>query len=237
MKGKPFRAERTILILVHELFHCFQTDAVQIAYGNLSYNADAEYALYSSIEGLALDAAYRESDPVKARAFLKDFLLARELKRRSMSDRQAREESSDDVREGTAVYSEVRTLEILRDGFKPGLSAADDSFYGGFKGIDGLFRDYAERLKTSAEDLFDTKGKCYTYGCFQALLLQRHFPGWQEPFAREPRLLDEELGKRMALTGEDRAKAEKRFKAVYGFAALKAKTRKPWSSAKPRSTP
>jgi hypothetical protein len=226
MKDKPFRAERTILILVHELFHCFQADAVQIAYGNLSYNADAEYALYSSIEGLALDAAYRASDAGTVRVFLKDFLLARELKRRSMTDRQAGEESSDDVREGTAVYSEVRTLETLRDGFKPRLSGSDDSFYGGFKDSDGLFRDYAERLKTSAEDLFDTKGKCYTYGSFQALLLQRYFPGWQEPFAREPRLLDEELGKRMALTGDDRAGVEKRFKAVYGFAALKTKARK-----------
>ena len=226
MKDKPFQSERTILVLVHELFHCFQPDAIQIAYGNLSYNADASYAMYSSIEGLALDAAYRESAPLKAQLFLKDFLLARELKRKSMTGQQAKEESSDDVREGTAVYSEVRTLEALRDGFKPGLSAADDPFYGGFKDIDGLFRAYTEKLKGSSEDIFDSKGKCYNYGCFQALLLQRYFPGWQEPFAREPRLLDEELGRRLPLTKEDRAGAEKRFKALYGFDALKSKTKK-----------
>ena len=226
MKGKPFRAEQTILILVHELFHCFQPDAVQISYGNLSYNTDAAYALYSAIEGLALDAAYRENDPVQAKRRIKDFLLARELKRKSMTGQQAKEESSDDVREGTAVYSEVRTLEALGKGFKPGLSAADDPFYGGFKDIDGLFRSYAERLKTSSESVFDTKEKCYNYGCFQALLLQRYFPGWQEPFATEPRLLDEELDRRLPLTKEDRAGAEKKFKALYGFDALKSKIKK-----------
>jgi hypothetical protein len=226
LKDEPFRAERTILILVHELFHCFQPEAVQIAYGNMSYNADASYALYSSIEGLALDAAYRQSDPGKAQVLLKDFLLARELKRKSMTGQQAKEEASDDVREGTAVYSEVRTLEILRDGFKPGLNSSDDPFYSGFKDIDGLFRAYTDKLKGSSEDVFDTKGKCYNYGCFQALLLQRHFPGWQEPFARGPHLLDEELERRIPLTKEDRAGAEKRFKAVYGFDALKSKIKK-----------
>ena len=226
MKDKPFQAERTILILVHELFHCFQPDAVQIAYGNLSYNADAAYALYSSIEGLALDAAYRESDPVNAKLRIKDFLLARDLKRKGMTGQQAKEEASDDVREGTAVYSEVRTLEALRQGFKPGLSAADDPFYGGFKDIDALFRAYTDKLKGSSEDVFDTKEKCYNYGCFQALLLQRYFPGWQEPFAREPRLLDDELGRRLPLTKEDRAGAEKRFKAAYKFDAIKARTKK-----------
>jgi hypothetical protein len=226
MKDKPFRAETTILILVHELFHCFQSEAIQIAYGNLMYNADADYALYSAIEGLSLDAAYREPDAEKARAILKDFLIARDLKRKSMTGQQAKEESSDDVREGTAVYSEVRTLEVLREGFKAGLSAADDPQYGGFRDIDGLLKTYTDRLKASAGDIYDTKGKCYTYGSYQALLLQRLYPGWQEPFAREPRLLDEELGRRIPLTKEDRAGAEKRFKSVYGLDALRAKAGK-----------
>ncbi|MDD8025140.1 MAG: hypothetical protein PHI34_01410 [Acidobacteriota bacterium] len=226
LKDKPFRAEQTILVLVHELFHLFQSDAVLMAYGNLSYNADANYALYSAVEGLALAAAYREADSAKARESLKDFLLARELKRKSMTDQQAKEESSDDVREGTAVYSEVRTLEALREGFKAGLSQAEDPFYGGFRDIDGLLQTYLDRLKASAEDIFDVKGKCYTYGSFQALLLQRHFPGWQEPFAKEARRLDEELGKRVPLTKEDGAGAAKRFQALYGLAAIKAKTDK-----------
>jgi len=222
-KDRPFRAEDTILVLVHELFHCFQSDAVQIAYGNLNYNTDANYSLYSAVEGLALSRAYAEKDAEAAKAFLKDFLLARDLKRASMTDMQRKEESSDDVREGTAVYSEVRTLEILRDGFRPGLDQAVDPHYGGFRDIDGLMDQYIERLKKNAADLYETKGKCYNYGCFQALLLQRLFPGWQEPFGKEARFLDEELGKRLPLGKQDKDGAAKRFEALYQLKSLKTK--------------
>lgn len=220
---EPFRSERTVIILVHELFHLFQDDAVQFAYGNLLYNADAHYALYSAVEGLALDAAFHETDPDRARRAIKDFLLARDLKRQSMTAQQALEESSDDVREGTAVYSEIKTLEALREGFRPGLTTAEDPHYGGFKDIDGLLKSYSDRVKASAADFFDAKGKCYTYGSFQALLLQRLFPGWQAPFAKEARRLDDELARRIPLTQDDRAGAARRFQDVYGLKALKAK--------------
>jgi hypothetical protein len=99
------------------------------------------------------------------------------------SDRRA--ESGDEVHEGTAVYSEVRTLEAIKQDFKSGLTPARDPYYSGFKDADTFLGRYRERLaKTKADTL--NYLKCYEYGCFQALLLQRLFPGWQEAFASGP---------------------------------------------------
>ncbi len=221
-----FRTEDSILILVHELFHCYQEENIPTSYGNLNYNADAHYAVYSTIEGQALARAYEEPAPEAVRAFVKDFLLARELKRKSMTSQQAKEESSDDVREGTAVYAEVRTLEVLRSGYSPRLSPADDLSYGGFKDIDALLAKYISRLKFHKDNIFEAKGKCYDYGCFQALLLHRLAPGWQAGFTGNPRFLDEELAKAVPLAKEDRDNADKHFRALYGLKAFKAKAEK-----------
>ena len=220
------KTEDRILIYIHELFHCFQRANVQFQYGNLRYNSDVNYALYSEIEGRALEKAYAESDSEKAKGYLKDFIIARELKRKSMTEAQQKEESSDDVREGTAVYSEVRTLEILKEGYKPQLNATDDPYYGEFKDIDSFLKKYTERLKSSSENIYESKMKCYDYGCFQALLLQRFFPGWQEPFSKEACLMDDELRKRIPVSEEDKAGAQKRFQDVYNFEEIKARAQK-----------
>jgi hypothetical protein len=125
-------------------------------------------------------------------------------------------ESSDEVREGTAVYAEVRSLEVLRTGFTPRLTPAEDPYYGGFRDIDALVRQYGQRLhqrKTQTYSYF----KGYEYGCYQALLLERLFPGWQAPFSEKPRFLDEEIRQRIGLISEDERLAKKRFERDYRF--------------------
>ena len=124
----PFCVELQILCYIHELFHCFQTDHVRTELvGNLLFNPDAPFALYSTLEGRALVNAYQASDPKESEACIRDFLAARTLKRKlSMPEMQQKQESMDDVMEGTAVYSEVRTLEILSEGYATKLDLSKD---------------------------------------------------------------------------------------------------------------
>jgi len=223
MSGDHYRTENQILLYVHELFHCFQKEHVQVPYPNFRYNPDTGFASYSEIEGAALEKAHQTADPQEAKRCLADFLAARALKRKDMEEYDRRAESGDEVREGTAVYSEVRTLEAIKQGFKPGLTPARDPYYGEFKDADTFLGRYRERLAKTKADTFNYL-KCYEYGCFQALLLQRLFPGWQEAFAAGPAFLDEEIRKRIAIP--DDASVAKRFEDVYGFNAIQERHRK-----------
>jgi hypothetical protein len=220
--GGQFQTETTILTYIHELFHCFQDDHLRVTYPNFRYNPDISFAAYSEVEGAALEKAYGAGDPAEAKQYLKDFLLARMLKRRGMSEFDARCESGDEVREGTAVYAEVRSLEALTGGFTPRLTAARDPFYKGFADVGALLREYWVRLdKRKALTYSYLKG--YEYGCYQALMLERLFPGWQKPFSEKAGLLDEELGAQVGPTAGDERRAPRRFEEVYGFSRIRAR--------------
>jgi hypothetical protein len=134
---QPPRTEEKVLIYLHELFHCFQRGRIQPRFGNLQFNPDADYATWSQIEGLALERAYKAADAATARERIKEFTVARALKRQSMTDLQRNEESADDVREGTATYAQLRALEVIKPGgFTPGLTTAEDPYYHGFAQAD-----------------------------------------------------------------------------------------------------
>jgi hypothetical protein len=213
-----------ILVYIHELFHCFQrTRFAPARYGNLQFNADSTYAVWSEIEGLALEAAYLTKDDAVARERLKDFVVAREVKRRGMTEMQRGEESADDVREGTAVYSTVRTLEALRgSGFTPGIAPQDDPYYSGFRNIDAMLKTYLERLRTATRAVEDPKMKCYDYGSFQCLLSQRLFPGWQDAVAGGA-FIDAELARQLAIPQAERAAIEQRLSDRYDVEAIRAR--------------
>lgn len=223
MSGGRFRTEEQILIYIHELFHCFQGDHVRIPYPNFRYNPDTDFAAWSEIEGAALEKAYEAADDAEAKRFLGDFLAARDMKRKDMEESDRRAESGDEVREGTAVYSEVRSLEAIKQGFAPGLTPAQDPYYEGFKNPDDFLKRYRERLAKTKADTFNSL-KCYEYGCFQAILLQRLFPGWQEAFKAGPALLDEEIRKRLPTV--DDAPVLKRLEEVYGSSEIRERHRK-----------
>ena len=149
----PFCVELQILCYIHELFHCFQTDHVRTELvGNLLFNPDAPYALYSTLEGRALVNAYQASDPKESEACIRDFLAARTLKRKlSMPEMQQKQESMDDVMEGTAVYSEVRTLEILSEGYATKLDLSKDPYYSGFRNAKDILAAHLEQLRRSSD--------------------------------------------------------------------------------------
>ena len=221
--------EEQILIYIHELFHCFQRAHLRNrVYGNLRFNADAEYALYSEIEGLALHRAYLEPDPEKAKLLLKEFLVARAVKRAAtMSELQGNQESTDEFNEGTATYAEVRTLEALKSaGYKPGLTTAEDSAYRGFRDPDAILKRYAARLLQTASNVEYPYSKSYTYGCFQALLNQRLFPGGQQSVTAGSGFMDAELAKRLPVPPEERSRIEAQLKTSYPVADIRARNAK-----------
>ncbi len=220
------RTEQRILVYIHELFHCFQEDHLPIEHGNIRYNPDTNYALYSEIEGLALDRAFHETDDHLAKEYLRDFITARRLKRRSMTDDQQQRESSVDLKEGTAVYSEVRALEVLQDGFTSHLTSGEDPWYRGFEDAGELQQEiYVDYFRRSRSNPYDCMGKCYTYGCFQALMLQRLYPGWQEAFTEQARFLDQELAWRLGMTAGTKTDRKRRFRTLYGLRDIRARVR------------
>lgn len=222
----PPSTEQQILTYIHELFHCFQRSHIKNReYGFLQFNADGDYALYSEIEGLALHRAYLEPDADKAKLLIKEFLVARALKRAaSMSELQGNQESTAEFTEGTATYAEVRTLEALKaGGFTAVLTAQEDPYYGGFRNVDLFLRRYHDRLVKAARDVEWPVGKSYTYGCFQALLSDRLFPGWQQSVVAESTFVDKDLGKRLAITPEERSQIEQRIRDTYPVAEIRAR--------------
>lgn len=199
----PFSSENQVLVNIHEIFHCFQGTLYRYRYGNLHFNTDTNFATYAEVEGLALENAYLEPDEAIVRDALRDFLAARALKRESMTEEERNQESEDDLMEGTAVYAETMALELIKRGYEPAIGPGDDTSYHGFRDVDRYLRGKVEMLKNNRVLTMDSRGKCYPYGCFQALLLSRLFPGWQAGFFQEGRFLDKVLEERLGLTPSD----------------------------------
>jgi hypothetical protein len=196
-------SERQILINIHELFHVFQYTQTDWRHGNLRINADLDFAVYAEIEGLALEKAFPASDDETARGYLKDFLAARGLKRRNMTDLERNQESENEVWEGTAVYAETMTLRLIRrEGYEPFMGPNDDPFYYGFEDAEAFLEERLEALRRDRTRTLDTRGNLYRFGCFQALLLSRLFPGWREDFFEDGRFLDSTIAEKLAFPEE-----------------------------------
>jgi len=212
-----FSSENQILINIHELFHCYQRKFYKTRYGNIRYNPDLNYSLYSDIEGKALEKAYFADNNVQGKQYLKDFLIARDLKRNSMDEYTSDCESQDDFMEGTAVYSEFHTLLLMKENYKPIVTREDDPFFYGFKDIDHFIQEKVESLKNSQGETLDCRGKCYFYGCFQALLLSRLFPGWINDFMNEQKFLDEMIASKLIINDDDREDFNTRLHSEYDY--------------------
>ncbi len=213
----PPTTEEKVLVYLHELFHCFQRGRIQPQFGNLQFNSDADFATWSQIEGQVLERAYKAADAAAARERVREFTVARALKRQTMTDMQRGEESADDVREGTATYAMLRALEIVKSGaFTPGLTTAEDPYYHGFADADRMIASYAERLVKSAAKHEDPKMKCYDYGCFQCALAERLVPGWQQEVERG-KPMDAILAGAIPVADAERADIERRLRSDYPY--------------------
>lgn len=210
---------------LHELFHCYQRGVIELRYGNLQFNPDADYATWSQIEGMALERAYRETDPARARERIKDFVTARALKRQSMTPDQQGEESADDVREETATDVMLRALEVVRaGGFQPGLTTAADPFHHGFADAGLMIDEALRKLTEVAATHPDPKMKCYDYGSFQCALSERYIPGWQK-MVQQGTPMDAVLAREIPVAGPERAEIERRLRTDYPYDQILASAR------------
>jgi hypothetical protein len=82
------------------------------------------------------------------------------------------------------------------------LSPADDPFYFGFKDASVYLEERTEALRDVRKQTLDAMGKLYRFGCFEALLLSRLFPGWQKDFLKEGRFLDKTTGEKLGFSPE-----------------------------------
>jgi hypothetical protein len=215
--------ENQILLNIHELFHCFQTPLFRSKYGNLRYNTDENYATYAEIEGLALERAYLEPNDALAKEYLKDSFVANELKQRSMNQVERLQESEEEVREGTATYAELTTLTLLKRGYQPVITQQDDPFFFDFRFVDSLIQLKIDMLRSTRANTLSSRDKSYSFGCFQATLLDRFAPGWKDGFFQSGKGLGQALDSVLALSPEEREKIAKRLKTRYNYDELHAK--------------
>ncbi len=217
--------EKTILAFIHELFHCFQTTQIQRTSGGELYDPSVDYSYYSTIEAMALERALRTSDPASATDYVKDFLAARRKKRQCMPVAEGRGESENELGEGTATYAELKTLQILQQGYSTLLKTTEDSEYSGFTNPGNLIEEYYDRLHAVSADLLATHDRCYMYGGAQAMLLDRFVPDWQIRFSKSATFLDAELGRKITLSKADLKRSAKRFREIYPTAGLRQRCR------------
>jgi len=214
------KGENDILVFIHELMHCYQPKILRNQYGNLRINPDLNIALFSDIEGKALLKAYEQNSLEESIPYMKDFCIARSCKIKDLNRSEKNSYSCDEFREGEAVYSEFIILQSISKGFESSLSASDDLNYNHFNNADEFLSKYPERLKSSVGNTLEIYGKNYWYGCFESLLLQRYFPGWQKEIRNEV-WLDQIIRRRVNITPEDSLVAIRRFQEIYNLDSLK----------------
>jgi len=120
-----------------------------------------------------------------------------------MTENERNQESDNEVAEGTCVYTEAMALRLLQEGaFRSHLSAADDPFYFGFKDAAVFLEERTEALRQVRTRTQDLGERLYRFGCFEALLLSRFFPGWQKDFLKEGRFLDKTMAEKLGVSAE-----------------------------------
>ncbi len=190
------------------------------------FQVNPEYSTYSSIEGLALLDAFQEKDRKKALESFKDYSVAREIKhKKHMPEGAAANEVRTTVMEGTASYSDAKMAMLVRNKkYRPKMTSKDDPFFFDFKYAGGYVREKTlDAIKGIPDNTLDTLGKCYTYGLFQCLLLDRFYPGWKKGFFENDRDLDRVTAEKLKLTEQEKAAVAERFKTKYKFDELHAK--------------
>jgi len=203
--------ESHILVFIHELIHCYQRDHVTAPYGNLSVNPDKEYSLYGTLEGMALSKAWQAESEEETKRYLKHFLQARERKYEFLTEREKLEASCDEIMEGMAVYSELRTLDLLENSNYRNPSL--------FKNIPELKDKYEERLEEYTYKMLEVYEKNYEYGAFQALLLRRLFSDWEKEL-EEGRPFYLLLADRQTLNEADSLEFIRSLQSEYAFDSL-----------------
>ncbi|HUL45213.1 MAG TPA: hypothetical protein VLY03_12745 [Bacteroidota bacterium] len=213
-------SENQLLIYAHELYHCYQYKVYENRYGNLQYNTDENYATYAEIEGLALERAYTETDPRRMKEYLRDFIVARDLKRRSMDTTEQLQESEEELMEGMATYVEMKILDLVKVHHTPVARSSGDPYFFGFADVDSLLQAKLRKHEYSRAYTMDSRGKSYTFGALQGLLLDRITPGWKTDFYRNGIMPDRLVANALHISAADKSIIAEGLKTRYAYDSI-----------------
>jgi hypothetical protein len=223
-------SDSQVLMYVHELFHGHQSRFPQFQ-GALPadallrrYQVSAEYAAWSHIEGLALRRAYVEPQDAAALDLLKDFAVARGIKRALMPRGTAAAEARNSLKEGAASYVSLNAALLLRDAAdKPGLDRAKDPFFYNYAYLDAYINNVMKKgLDFAVAWTDDKQGKYYLYGAYQCFLLDRFSPGWKKGFFEKNKNLDAEMADLLKISESEREEIKRRLPVRYGYSEILA---------------
>ena len=247
---KPFEprydiSEQQILVYVHEFFHGFQTVAIPgrapapkpAAPSPASQRSGPrdpdivvtlDYSTYSSVEALALEAAYAAPDAKQARERLSDYLVARHLKRRTMAPREIEFENQTQLSEGTARYSDTKTASlILAAGYGGNGRHEGDPAFSSWRGMRSyLDETLTGQIRYSGSSTLDTLSKYYVFGAHLCFILDRISPAWKTGFFESQKSLDQVVEETLKPTEADERRIAAGLEARYKVPAIRAKHKK-----------
>lgn len=214
------QVEEQILILIHELFHLFQRQYFKAELSNPTFNCDLNYAVYSELEGIELEKIQKCSDPEKIRQYVKEFLMARSLKNKSLSAKDIKAMSAIELFEGTATYVELKALQLMNNKFTADSALInEDKYYAGFRNIEQLIKSRLEWLTQLRENSLLGNLKSYPYGCYQALILDKLFPKWKELLTTDGSQMDQILSRSVKISISDSLNIVESMKSAPEFSS------------------
>jgi hypothetical protein len=247
-------SEQQILVYVHEFFHGFQTIAIpgRAPKPKPAVTQTAEklptpppatrrsgprepdivvtldYSTYSSVEALALEAAYAAADAKQARERLSDYLVARHLKQETMAPREIEFENEKQLSEGTALYSDTKMASlILAAGYGGNGKHEGDPAFSSWRGMRWyLDEKLARQIESSASSTLDTLSKYYVFGAHMCFILDRISPMWKTAFFQSQKSLDKVVEETLKLTEADERRIAAGLEARYQMSDVRAKHKK-----------
>lgn len=225
------QGEEQVLNIIHKLFHQFQRPSFKTQFSIPAFNCDLNYALYSEIEGNKLEKILNSTDHETAKQYLKDFLVSRNLKNKSIRAKDRKAISAIELYEGTASYVELKALQLLNNRFTADSSLLnDDKYYAGFKAREQLINNRMEWLGQISKNTFLSNLKAYPYGCAQALILDKLFPKWKELIAADGSSLDQILSRLVKIRKPERLDIAGRLSSEPEYASALERHSKPVSA-------
>jgi hypothetical protein len=244
-------SEGQILLYVHEFFHGFQTLAIpgrapkpKPAVTQTAEKPPApspaprrsgprepdivvtlDYATYSNVEALALEAAYAAVDEKEARDRLSDYLVARHLKQRAMAPREIAFENETQLSEGTALYSDTRMASlILAAGYGGNGRHEGDPTFSSWRGMRSyLDQKLTAQIRMVGSMTLDTLSKYYVFGAHICLVLDRISPEWKTGFFQSQKSLDRVVEETLKLTEADEQRIAAGLEARYKVPDVRAR--------------
>ena len=210
-----------ILMYVHEHFHGHQARVQHRGLGEEGlggFKVNVEYPDWSRVEGLALRRAYLEVDDPASRECLKDFVVARAIKRGKIPSAAAAAESHIADVEGTASYVSLKTALLLKDSEdRSGIDRAKDPFFYHFAYVDGYIDNIMRKgMDFACSMTRDDRRIYYLYGAYQCFLLDRFSPGWKRRFLEKGKDLDVMMADLLRLTLAEKEEISHRLSIRYG---------------------